>query len=840
MDPSLSQIIDVRLVALLKAAVHIRYLCFPASISDSALATVMKMTTLHEVHATSVGFGNNLSASFLHDHPSHLALTLEALDLDYFPLDILPSSITTRFTAVRSLKFQTDYIPDSDTLAILLHLFPNLDGTLVLGFLVSNLPEDVHLTMRARSEEAQRTHTWPGLDLLAWESHCMVPPEAADRLTHLVLFTNFEARYKWRAPPKRRKSINWDRFFDRVLDAVKHLRLAHLRVVFHCSAVYQAVPDTSGFTLGALATTASEEGLAQAGQQVPGALQMALVNAWRRWAVRDHRDASADAAPPLSESNAMSGSSLWTELSSDEAHGVMVREELHLSSREEADGLELEDRKLAVSHRRRLRMSPVVLTLPDSLETFHKFIFADPTSRAPYLYGLSVSPHLYHAAKGDPNYANHLVAILEAAIHLEYLYFPASLGLSVCATVAKMTTLRELTIHSNRGLHMQQQPEALNNLLTALQSPLQYLSIADYRTEQISASFVHDHLFQLSPTLESLRFQDLFFDIPPSSVTTQFTALRSLSIEATLNNSRFYRLDVLLRLFPNLDDTLFLNGFMPSIDQYSELREQSKEAQMDYTWKGLDRVIYSAEMAFMMALRCPIHCMEIYGLVLQKTPYLAVALRDNCPRHLFLPMAFFGYDDLQHLDALFPPEAAGTLTHLVLFADTNVYRRCRPTGKCNSFSWNQFIDGLIGSVKHLRLTHLRVIFHKSVLLPLRSDTSGPSGTRDSDEDFALNIVHDADIHLAAIQLVDMIQSLRYVLFTTCGVCQYDTHWKYWHSSKAWRVAGHNTTPDQPSDTELKLLEISGEAAEMVIDEEELHMGRREGRMVASCIKNASK
>ena len=282
--------------------------------------------------------------------------------------------------------------------------------------------------------------------------------------------------------------------------------------------------------------------------------------------------------------------------------------------------------------RRRLRMSPVVLTVPSSLAKFHKFIFADPTSRAPYLYGLSISPLLYLAAKGDPSHAYHLVAILEAAIHLEYLYFPASLGLPVCATVAKMTTLRELSIHSNWGLHAQQQPEALNNLLTALRSPLQYLSITDYRTEQISASFVHDHLFQLSPTLKSLRFQDLIFDIPPSSVTTQFTALRSLSIETTLNDSSFYRMDVLLRLFPNLDDTLSLNGFTPLEERYSEFREQSKEAQINYTWRGLDRVIYSAELAFVMALRCPIRCMEIDGFLLRETPYLAAALRDNCPR----------------------------------------------------------------------------------------------------------------------------------------------------------------------------------------------------------------
>lgn len=41
MDPSLAQLINVQLVTLLKAALHIRYLCFPTSISDSVLAIVV-------------------------------------------------------------------------------------------------------------------------------------------------------------------------------------------------------------------------------------------------------------------------------------------------------------------------------------------------------------------------------------------------------------------------------------------------------------------------------------------------------------------------------------------------------------------------------------------------------------------------------------------------------------------------------------------------------------------------------------------------------------------------------------------------------------------------------
>ncbi|KAM5538341.1 hypothetical protein V8D89_007943 [Ganoderma adspersum] len=268
-------------------------------------------------------------------------------------------------------------------------------------------------------------------------------------------------------------------------------------------------------------------------------------------------------------------------------------------------------------------MSPVVLSLPDSVERFHKFIFADPTSRAPYLYGLSVSPDLYYAANDDPRFADCLVAILEAAVHLEYLYFPTTIGLPICAAVTKLTTLRELIVYSNSHSHPQHQPEAaLNNLLAALKSPLQHLCVIDYERGQISASILHDHLFHFAPTLESLTVEDFPFDISPPSVTTSFTALRSLTINAMPYQPHFCRLDVLLRLFPNLDGTLFLNRFMPPVDQHSALREQNKEAQREYTWRRLDRVIGSAELAFTMALRCPIRCMDIDGTVLQASASL--------------------------------------------------------------------------------------------------------------------------------------------------------------------------------------------------------------------------
>ncbi|KAM5538342.1 hypothetical protein V8D89_007944 [Ganoderma adspersum] len=500
---------------------------------------------------------------------------------------------------------------------------------------------------------------------------------------------------------------------------------------------------------------------------------------------------------------------------------------------------------------RRLRMSPVVLTLPDSLETFHKFIFADPTSRAPYLYGLELAPYTDYAANDDPRSSSCIVSILEAATRIEYLHFSTTIGNAVCATVAKITTLRELIVYSDWDSYTRKQPGVFHGLLTTLRSPLQHLAVADYETGQISASFLHDHLSHFAPTLTSLKVEEFLFYISPSSVTAPFTAMRSLEISSVPRRSRFYRLDVLLRLFPNLDDTLVLRGFTPPEGEYSAFREQSKEAQKDYTWRSLDRITLSAELAFMMALRCPIRRMDIDGPVVHRiTPYLADALRDSCPRHLLLSITFSGHDDLHYLDGMFPPEAADRpLTHLVLFVEINFCRLCRRTGGCADFSWSRFLDSLVHSMEHLRLTHLRIIVYHRIPPPgsERKKLEGPRVASESDEEFAQNVAHDADLRPAAIRLLSTMQTLQYVFLTTCGIRLCCEPWKYWHSSKAWKATsvGVDEEPHPspgPSSTKKgsrPCVEMDSDEAEAVIDEQELYLRRREEDMVGHCVKNAS-
>ena len=335
---------------------------------------------------------------------------------------------------------------------------------------------------------------------------------------------------------------------------------------------------------------------------------------------------------------------------------------------------------------RRLSMAPVVLSRPQSVEMFHRFVFADPTSRAPYLYGLTLSPRSNYTPNGDLRFQNYLIAILEAAVHLEYLDFRTTIGHRVCSLVAKMTTLRELALLSDASLPHPHEPEALDSLLTTLRSPLQHLYVGDYEMGLVSANVLHNRLSHFAPTLESLSLEEFSFDVFPSSIATPFTAMRSLKISSVSYRFHSYQLVILLRLFPNLDSTLVLEGFGGPDDQYPTLRQRNVEAQKDRAWSGLDRVVYNVKLAFVMALCCPILRMDIDDpLVREETWYMTEVLRTNCPRRLSLPMRFISHDDLRGLDGLFPLEAAKALTHLVLFAELAVDLSRQPKGQSNRF-----------------------------------------------------------------------------------------------------------------------------------------------------------
>ena len=174
-------------------------------------------------------------------------------------------------------------------------------------------------------------------------------------------------------------------------------------------------------------------------------------------------------------------------------------------------------------------------------------------------------------------------------------------------------------------------------------------------------------MVQFASALETLDLDDLTLDISPLSATSQFTSLRTLKVVSISLD----QLDVLLRLFPNLDNSLELSSLdrdlTPAVT-YPAARERNKEVQKVCTWPRLDRLTRPSNIAFMLALQCPVRRMNIYSVLLPKdAQYLLETLRLNAPRQLCTGLSLL--DGLRGLHGLFPLEAAGRdkLTHLVVF-----------------------------------------------------------------------------------------------------------------------------------------------------------------------------
>ncbi|KAI1783160.1 hypothetical protein LXA43DRAFT_357610 [Ganoderma leucocontextum] len=289
---------------------------------------------------------------------------------------------------------------------------------------------------------------------------------------------------------------------------------------------------------------------------------------------------------------------------------------------------------------RYLMMSPVVLSDANSVDRFYSFIFADAAARAPFIYGLELARFCSDAKDGSRFQvsSDRLVAILEVAIHLEYLHLSTTIGDPVFTAAAKVTSIRELIVHADDSLSSR---EAVHKFLTTLRSPLQRLRIEDYGDTGVSASFLHQYLAHFASTLEILELDNFYLDLFPSALTTPFAATRSLKIESVCYFGPLsIPVEVLLRLFPNLDHTLELH--LDALDtrvldeNSPALRERSKEVQKSVTWSGFDHVICDAKTAFSMALQCPIRRMDIKCINTWVPPVkrdLMETLRHNSPRH---------------------------------------------------------------------------------------------------------------------------------------------------------------------------------------------------------------
>ncbi|KAM5539860.1 hypothetical protein V8D89_006363 [Ganoderma adspersum] len=481
---------------------------------------------------------------------------------------------------------------------------------------------------------------------------------------------------------------------------------------------------------------------------------------------------------------------------------------------------------------RRLWISPVVLSSSESIGRFHTFIFGDAAALASCIYGLSFAAFYYDLEDEDARNRSeaatgYLVALLESATRLQSLHLQTAAGDRVLIAAAQVATLRELLVLSE-GYDGGRLPR----FLSTLQSPLRRLRIATIDPDDFRASFLHGSLTHLAPTLEVLELEDFPLDLSPSSIITPFTALRTLETKVI---SFVSCLDVLWWLFPHLD-TLVVGHLDRRFtgDNYPAVREQSKEAQKTCAWPALDHTVCEADMAFMMALQCPIRRMDLTVSDGQSMRRLEETLRDNCPRQLRLSLRFD--HGLRAVDALFPPEIGEKLTHLVIIANINV-KTADTVGHHWHVSWTQFVDRLMGWTGHLCLTHLRIVFHYKIHQYPRATSSASCPE---------NSVRETDLQLIAARLLDTVPTLQHVFLTHCG-----RMWAWagsctrlhskWSASGAWCAAGadedNNTCPPNPGLKRSPCVEIS--RPEGVMDREELQLTQREEDMIRSCSDSRS-
>ncbi|PIL31119.1 hypothetical protein GSI_05815 [Ganoderma sinense ZZ0214-1] len=495
-------------------------------------------------------------------------------------------------------------------------------------------------------------------------------------------------------------------------------------------------------------------------------------------------------------------------------------------------------------------MAPVDLWKGELMDRFHAFIFANEQARAPCIYGLTIGAFIYY----DLSYANksdfqtisdRLVAIVKAAVHLQYLDFRTFISDSVFDAMVKLTTLHELHIITDVPTY----EEKLLKHLAIFHSPLRSLHIAgnEFSGSNMPASFLHDRLSHLTPTLEFLDLDEFPVDILPSSVTTQFTAVRSLKLRATFAPDCDL-LGVLLRLFPKLDNTLELGSLYDSVrgDNVPAFRTRCQEAQERHRWSRLDRLACHADTAYLLALRCPIRRMEIQVRLPDATQYLAETLRYHCPPHLYVSISF--NNGFGALDRLFPPEATDKLTHLVVFADIRIRhgrRSIRRNRGDSVHSGDRFVNRLLNSIQDLHLTHLRIVFHYSTYLQARK-------TAPDADSVGHNPLGDGmDLQATKARFVDAMPTLEYLFLTassqTYAIPSQKRLWEFsseilskWFASKAWRVVhgGEDLHPSESiSESDVGIgssVELSREAAERIMDREELQLSRDEEYEVRLC------
>lgn len=111
---------------------------------------------------------------------------------------------------------------------------------------------------------------------------------------------------------------------------------------------------------------------------------------------------------------------------------------------------------------------------------------------------------------------------------------------------------------------------------------------------------------QLIPALREIAMTfELFKFAMKSELHMSLPAVRSVTLTDV---SRPFKLDTLLTVFPNLDDTLVIAGNLYAFnsERLLRFRGENRGARKKHAWKTLDRVAMSSVMFYPLGFTCPV------------------------------------------------------------------------------------------------------------------------------------------------------------------------------------------------------------------------------------------
>ncbi|KAM5531992.1 hypothetical protein V8D89_014326 [Ganoderma adspersum] len=514
-----------------------------------------------------------------------------------------------------------------------------------------------------------------------------------------------------------------------------------------------------------------------------------------------------------------------------------------------------------VATQRLLSISSIRLTNGASIHKFHSFLFADAPARAPYVRTVQIAwgSEAQHQPTSDDE-VSLLIYILSSCPNLESIRICVSK--SVYSFGPPVFSHRPAgdpriveaigTLQNLHELSMDGWSEETPALLCAIRAPLRVLRLqcGDHRWESVpwwDPARLESILLHLAPTLEELEIGDAI--APPLSAIKQFPSVRSLTIGCIVGRPL---LDRLQHSFPELQGTLCIRNFSMedlSGDTYADTRAAKKAARRNNrrledpapapAWTKLDRLVCHPDVFSKLAaaLRCPVGLVMLRRVSTETRHFVTIALCAHPVRRLQLELELLG--GLGVLDpGLFPPELAGTLTHLTLvFKYANKVRSRSERGAdphpLAHLQWHDVFNRTLSALQPLHsLTHLRLVISTDIchvlhFLPAHSEPF-VSAVRGSMFDFAGTVA----------ALLYSHPFLQYLFIQTDGHLSNYGEWntaakrsvyEEWHEAKGWCVVREEAGTDDPEMQEQRpmLIELADAVVETIVWREQLFASEAE-------------